>query len=309
MFKLKHILQDDAGDVAVGGGEPATVDGAAESATPAVKSSFAAAAEVAGTDPGGDAVIVDAETDKPGEDGRPAGVPLKYWDPEKKEVRLDSLLKAQADAEKRLRGGFEAPPKEATEYTFTPDDGEDLKVEPALEKPFQEFAHKIGLNQTQYSAVLREYATGYEGAARQGVEAYVNSQVTNTVAELRKQHGSDSAVKAIQVSAFEAFKAFASPEEMAQVNELPDHPALINVLARINAQLKEGRPPNLQQQGDPFDQLTIEADSFYRDVNGPFYDVNHKDHPAAKAKVDRWERMCADKGLQSLKVRQKLAPR
>lgn len=40
---------------------------------------------------------------QPGADGRPAGLADKYWDADKKQVRLDALIKANTDTEKAFR--------------------------------------------------------------------------------------------------------------------------------------------------------------------------------------------------------------
>lgn len=45
----------------------------------------------------------DGEPPKAGADGRPAGLAEKFWDPTKKEIRIDALIKAHTDTEKAFR--------------------------------------------------------------------------------------------------------------------------------------------------------------------------------------------------------------
>lgn len=109
---------------------------------------------------------------EPAADGRPADVPEAFWDPAKKEVRQDAMLKSWRDTSAQLRTlqGSKGvkPPEKPEGYTFErakdlpahilADAGKDESL-----KLLRNVAHAAGLTQEQFSKLATEY---YAGAAK-----------------------------------------------------------------------------------------------------------------------------------------------
>ncbi len=311
MFKRYALLQDEApasdmtppagGDLPAGDPPAAPAAGdppaAPPAAPPAHRSSLAAmAAELAGeTPPAGDPPAGDPP---PAADGRPDWCEEKFWNAETKEVRADALAKSYTELQKRFKGGVDLPPKDAAEYTVEPLEGETWNLPEEAAKPFQAWAHDLGLNNKQYNAFLREHLSGVTEARDQAVERFVAQQTSDAHAALVAEHGSEAAAKRIQADYFRGFQAFATPEEMAALDSIPDNPAIMNVLARVWAASKEGRPPNPGTQVDSFDTLGQEVHTLYKTPAGALMNGDHPEHVAAVAKRDAWLAECAKRGIR-----------
>ena len=311
MLKRYAIIEDEAGAGDLGGGGPADPPAAPPPADPpagdppapaappaAPKSSLAAmAAELAGeTPPAGDPPAGDSPA--PAADGRPDWCEEKFWNAETKEVRADALAKSYTELQKRFKGGVDLPPKEPGEYAVEPLEGETWNLTPEAAKPFQEWAHELGLNNKQYNAFLREHLSGVTEAADGAVESFVARQVSDTHAALVAEHGGEAGAKRIKAEYFRAFQAFATPEEMATIETIPDNPAIINVMARVWGAMKEGTPPNASAPVDGFDTLTQEINTLYKTPAGALMNGDHPEHAAAVAKRDKWLAECAARGIR-----------
>lgn len=102
---------------------------------------------------------------KIGEDGRPENVPVKFWDAEKKEVRLDSMLRAYNALEAkqtRKEGEGEAAPEKPEDY-FPADFALDPEVDrigleaddPGLKAASKVF-HKYGISKTAAMGIVKD---------------------------------------------------------------------------------------------------------------------------------------------------------
>jgi hypothetical protein len=96
------------------------------------------------------------------EDGRPADLPDQFWDPEAKQVRLPSMIKALNDMRARVaRPGEEAPPASPDAYALPEVKGLPPELVPGDADPVwqavRQAAHKAGLTQKQLQAVAAPY--------------------------------------------------------------------------------------------------------------------------------------------------------
>lgn len=107
----------------------------------------------------------DQQPVKIGEDGRPENVPVKFWDAEKKEVRLDSVLKAYNALEAkqtRKEGDGEGAPEKPEDY-FPADFSLDPEVDrigleaddPGLKAASKVF-HKYGISKTAAMGIVKD---------------------------------------------------------------------------------------------------------------------------------------------------------
>lgn len=263
---------------------------------PARKNSLASGAD-GDNPPVGD----DPPIGEPGPDGRPAWCPAKFWDAETKTVRSEQLAKSYGEFEKRFRTDGAELPADPDGYKLELADGEELGLSEEATKEFATFAHTLKLDNAQFNAIIREHHRGVVDA----VETVRTVEAERTQEALLKEHGDEKAVRAVQRNAYKAFEKFATPEELELVGELPDHPAIVNVLARIGAALAEDTPPG-QARTAPFESLTQEVDRLYRDQAGPYFNPSHPDHFRAVEKVKQWEEQCTARGVNSLELRRSL---
>jgi hypothetical protein len=312
MFKRYAILQDEApaGDMLPpGGGDPPAGDppaapaagdppAAPPAAPPAHRSSLAAmAAELAGeTPPAGDPPAGDPPP--PAADGRPDWCEEKFWNAETKEVRADALAKSYKELQSRFKASADVPPKEPGDYKIEPLEGETWSLPDEAAKPFQEWAHELGISNKVYNAFLREHLSGVTEARDQAVDRFLAQQTSDARAALVAEHGSEAAAKRIQADYFRGFQAFATPEEMAALESVPDNPAIMNVLARVWNATKEGRPPNAGAQVDSFETLGQEVNILFKTPDGALMKGDHPEHVAAVAKRDAWLAECAKRGIR-----------
>lgn len=274
--------------------DPPPADPPADPPAPAaVKNSLAAGAD-AGDDP-------PADPPAPNADGRPDWLPAKYWDAEAKEIRAEQLAKSYGELERRFRTDGAELPADPTGYKIELADGEELAIDDEAAAEFAQFAHTIKLDNGQYNAIVREYQRGVV----QAVESVRQVEAENTQKVLLEQHGDEKAVRQVHRAAYQAFAKFATADELAIVGELPDHPALVNVLARIGAALSEDTPPGAANVS-AFETQTQDVDRIYRDAAGPYYNAAHPDHERVVAQVRAWEEACAKRGVNSLELRRNL---
>lgn len=167
--------KEDDGAGAAGAGDASAGDAAAAAAAAAGGGDKGAAG---GDDKGGGdagalaARRAAAKGGEPGADGRPADVPEAFWDPAKKEVRHDAVLKSWRDTSAQLRTlqGSKGvkPPEKPEGYAFErPKDLPahilaDAAKDESL-KLLRNVAHAAGLTQEQFGKLATEY---YAGAAK-----------------------------------------------------------------------------------------------------------------------------------------------
>ena len=271
---------DGAGDAGAGAGDAGK--GSDDGAGAGGKSALAAGAAL--DDAAGGAV----DEGKPGADGRPAWLPEKFWDPEAKAARAETLARSYAELERRFKGGVDLPPKEAKDYKIEPVDGETLPaMDEAITAEFQKFAHEAGLNSKQYNATLRQQIQ----VMNRTIDGMRTAQHDLTMADLLQSEGNAAGVAKVQRLAYKAFARVATPEEMAAIDSMPDDPVLLRVLSKLGAALGEDRAPAEAQQSQ-FATLTQEADALLRDRKSDYFNSIAPGHERAMAKVTAWLAEC-----------------
>lgn len=168
---------------------------------------------------------------------RPKGVPAKYWDAEKGEVRYEAWGQSTTSLEARMRD-VGLPPKDASEYKF--DVPEQLKaagvdLDPAMSKAFREQAHALGLTQKQYEGVMGAYLQSMGDLANQSATL----SRTKAEQELTAFYKTPEALNENVRLAFKAFSAYADENDMALIDQIGNIPAVIRVLAKVGRELHE----------------------------------------------------------------------
>ena len=274
MFVTKHKLC-----------APADGDGAAAAA-----SLLASAADTPPPPPAGsegapppDAPTLDEAT------GRWSDVPEKFWDPEKKALRLDErglpigLLKGHRELEKR----FGEVPGKAEDYKLELADGETLEHDEEATKAFAAQAHEWGLTQKQFNAAVRAHLAAVEGLKANAAEATAEAARE----ALLKHYGSEAAMTKELRDAFRAFKQFADPEEMAAIDQLGNNPIAVRLLAKVAKALKEDAPPD---DTSPNVEAT-EIEKLMKDPKSAYWNSRAPGHDDAVARVRKWHERQAGK--------------
>ncbi len=99
--------------------------------------------------------------DADGKPQRPEGVPEQFWDPDKGEIRTDSVLKSWRDLRAKVSQGVERPPEKPDAYVLPkveglPDGflgGESDTLWPTIRNA----AHKAGISQKQLDALASPF--------------------------------------------------------------------------------------------------------------------------------------------------------
>lgn len=311
-----HVLQAEAGgeDLPGGGDAGATDLGGDAGGTPEKSSLAQAAADAAAgaaTGAGGGDTSTRPEWCPDTNWDAEAGdviVPEKYWDKDLGTAKVGELAKGHRELSKRFGNATDRAPADIEGYKFEAVEGdpEGFEIPAEQDKAFREYAIGLGLNNTQYNSIVRNYSEGYRTAAEHAISGYVDQQVVMTNQALLAEHGSKEAVKKVQGQAYRAFMHFASAEEKPLVDQLPDHPALINVLARIGAQLAEDSPPSAGVT-DSFETLTERVNGLMRDRSSEYWDDAKAGSAEARRVVARYYEECQKRGVDPLEQRLKKA--
>lgn len=242
------------------------------------------------------------------QDGPPEGIPLKYWDAEKREVRVDEMAQGYINLE-RLLGTEKVPVPQSDEdeegwnrfykAAGRPDDPNDYSFEqpealPAslpydtdLETSFRTVAHKNGLSDRQAKAIH---------------DAYVKTQIERTAewerlrqenraemqAKLQREYGQryEGAVNRAKT----AMNTFADPDfvQFLQESNLDDDPRMIRFMERVGGRLTGERKLVGKQEGAATPQDVDRAISDFRAKNAKaLHDRNHPDNARLTAELQR----------------------
>lgn len=271
-MKLKHVLRDEEGGGAgTAGGAPAApapapAPGATpDSAAPAAAPSLLAQA---GTAPA--PVQPGAEDPAAAKVTRDASVPA--WVPDKFKTGED-LAKAYGELESRMKSAG-LPPKAADEYTWTPPEG--VKLDERGTKQFKEFAHGLGLTQTQYQGVMKAY-TDNLGTLAADVWGY---SADKAAVDLKKLPGweSEEGFRGGLSNARHTLEAFLPPEKVAQFEAI-NHPVVWELLSNIGRELGEDAGMHAAAH-------IQSAESLESLMKHPaYFDAKHAEHATVKAKV------------------------
>jgi hypothetical protein len=220
------------------------------------------------------AAPADAAPAAPSADGRPEGVPEKFWDAEKKAIRTDDVLKSYTALEQRMRDGG-APPKDVTGYTFEPpEDLKDIELDAERTQEFKQFCHGLGLTTKQYQGVMERYVGTIGDIAEQAMQY----QRTECEAQLKAVWKNDADIRKNVGLALKAFNALADEDIKAELPRLGNNPALLRILAKVGAEMQEDTATVAQHVQQPEDLSALMK-------NPAYWNEQHPDHERIKAKV------------------------
>lgn len=213
---------------------------------------------------------------------RPAQVPAKYWDAEKGEVRYEAWAKSTQQLEQRMRD-VGLPPKSADEYKF--DVPAELKeagvdLDPAMAKSFREEAHAAGLTQKQYEFVMSKYFGSLSALADQTKQFSADKARADLMGYYKTEADFNKNVRL----AYQAFSAYAGPQDAELIDTIGNIPAVVRILAKVGAELKED--PGVS----PDAILDVESVSTLMrgkpgDQDAPYWNPTDPRHKATVAKV------------------------
>lgn len=192
--------------------------------------------------------------------GRPANVPSKYWDYEKREVKWPAVLEQHNWLQKKLGDKKEKPPEA---YAITSD--ADFTAPEGLDKDpvylgLSKFAHdQLELSQAQWDGLIRQYWTLMAGSGEEITQANIASIGLDRINNIGQ------------------FIAANAPPELYQKAATINEPAAIEV---IEWAIKERLPPALERGGgqdtgdsaDSLAQLQLAVDEYgQRKMANPEY--------------------------------------
>lgn len=257
--------------------EAADIDTSTPQAAPDAGASAAAATQTASflesmtAEVTASAAPSDAAPVAPSADGRPEGVPEKFWDAEKKAIRTEDVLKSYQALEQRMRDGG-APPKDVTGYAFEPpEELADVKLNDDGLKAFKETAHKLGLTAKQYQGVMNHYIETLPHMR----EDLMTFTMQECEAQIRDVWKTDRERRENSFLAKKAFSALAD-EDMLEPDvkfRLENHPYVLRILAKVGKEMGEDKINVNQQSGD-----SIEDDIAALNKHPALRDENHPQH-------------------------------
>lgn len=213
---------------------------------------------------------------------RPAQVPAKYWDAEKGEVRYEAWAKSTQQLEQRMRD-VGLPPKSADEYKF--DVPAELKeagvdLDPAMAKSFREEAHAAGLTQKQYEFVMGKYFGSLSTLADQTKQFSADKARADLMSYYKTEADFNKNVRL----AYQAFSAYAGPQDAELIDTIGNIPAVVRILAKVGAELKEdpGVSPDAILDAESVTTLMRGKPG---DQDAPYWNPSDPRHKATVAKV------------------------
>lgn len=213
---------------------------------------------------------------------RPAQVPAKYWDAEKGEVRYEAWAKSTQQLEQRMRD-VGLPPKSADEYKF--DVPAELKeagvdLDPAMAKSFREEAHAAGLTQKQYEFVMGKYFGSLSTLADQTKQFSADKARSDLMGYYKTEADFNKNVRL----AYQAFSAYAGPQDAELIDTIGNIPAVVRILAKVGAELKEdpGVSPDAILDAESVTTLMRGKPG---DQDAPYWNPSDPRHKATVAKV------------------------
>ena len=213
---------------------------------------------------------------------RPAQVPAKYWDAEKGEVRYEAWAKSTQQLEQRMRD-VGLPPKSADEYKY--DVPAELKeagvdLDPAMAKSFREEAHAAGLTQKQYDFVMGKYFGSLSTLADQTKQFSADKARADLMSYYKTEADFNKNVRL----AYQAFSAYAGPQDAELIDTIGNIPAVVRILAKVGAELKEdpGVSPDAILDAESVTTLMRGKPG---DQDAPYWNPTDPRHKATVAKV------------------------
>lgn len=197
-------------------------------------------------------------------------IPEKFRKPDGT-LNGDAVLRSYTELEKRLGNG-DAPPKTPDEYKINYNLPEGVELNKEQEKSFLASCHAAGMSNKQVQFVMDKYA------------GILGNQVKDQVATKEK---AEAALKEAwketydenMVNARKAFDRLADEADRAVVHQIGNNPAVLKMLAKIGANLKEDTPPagNSSVVSDEDIQALMRSEAYWNN--------KHPEHASVKAKV------------------------
>lgn len=153
---------------------------------------------------------------------------------------------------------------------------EEFKKDPDGES-FLKSAYAKGLTNEQVEFVLNEYSK----RAPELVKGAGEIDRESVVSELKQNWKTDAEYTANLQNAFRAFQAFASPEDVAKLDDIGNNPIVIRLLAKVGAEIQEDKPFGGGDVVSGDDVQSLMKSEAYRNEK-------HPDHASVSAKVQRY---------------------
>lgn len=197
------------------------------------------------------------------------------------EASWSKVEEHRAHLERRLGAG-DLPPKAATDYKVTVPEAYAEAInadELAKSERFVEFRdemHKAGLSQSQFDQVVGKMID-YSMKLQQGMAALSEQECMTSLLEA---YGSEAARTTALQQAYRAAKAYGDVDKvLAKYGNDPD---VIQLLAKAGKELSEDAPAQGATGGGALDDAAVES----LQKSPAYWQQNHPDHAATKAKVD-----------------------
>lgn len=167
-------------------------------------------------------------------DGWIALVPEKFRD-DKGELRVKDVARSYLELEKRFGAG-EAPPKTSDDYKLTYKLPAGVEMNREMEKAILSEFHAAGMNGRQAQLAMDRYVATLSAQLKAR-----DADVKTAEAELRKSWGADYDN---QLSlAVKAYDRLVDAGDTETINRVGNDPAVLRLLAKVGAGLKEDTPP------------------------------------------------------------------
>jgi hypothetical protein len=200
------------------------------------------------------------------------------------EKTLEKVNEAHGSLEKRL-GDVGAPPEKPEGYEVKLPD--DIKVEKALLdgpllETFRKDAHTLGLSQKQFDGAL--------AAHLRSLDQFFSALGDHSAKMAREELGKDPAWAGPEFDknlglAYKFFGAFATQDELAEIDRIGSNPIFLKVMARAGAHVGEANLRLGPGAGASLLQDTTLAE--YMKPGSPYFDKAHPDHAKAVEIVNR----------------------
>ncbi|EOW0055374.1 hypothetical protein ACOSVF_004408 [Salmonella enterica subsp. enterica] len=220
-------------------------------------------------------------------DGSGGGANILDWMPEKFRVMDEAgALNVEASSRKLAEdyaalSGSTATLPESHEGYEPKIESEWLNFEEFKKDPegaaFLKSAHAKGLTNEQVEFVLNEYGK----RAPELISGAGEVDRDATVAELKQAWKTDAEFNANVQNAYRAFQAFASPDDIAKMDEIGNNPVVIRLLAKVGAEIQEDKPFGGGDVVSGEDVKSLMMSEAYRNEK-------HPDHASVSAKVQRY---------------------
>lgn len=207
---------------------------------------------------------------EPPEPGAPIEIPDKFKN-EDGTLNTQGVLKSYGELEKKL-GAHGTPPEKPEDYKIEDKFPEGLEVNAEGRTAFLAKCHERGMTNEQVQFIMDEYAEIVTVAA---VEATNTRE--GTIEKLKKLYGDDYHEK--MASAMNAFKA--AGVEGVSLNDVGNHPGMIQILSVLGANLTEDQIP----RGLPSVGGMSEGDLHKLMASEAYWNPKHEDHVNIVEKV------------------------